>query len=442
MNKFHRWMITLAGIVLPLHTAQADNWLQWRGPNLNGSTVVNGLPDTLDPEKAVWKLQMPGHGSSTPIVHEGRMFLTSLDKQTQKLLGICIDNKTGQVIWKKELGDGFIQNQRNNLSAPSAITDGKTVWFYYGSGDLAALTMEGDILWKRNIQEEYGQFNYNWIYGSSPLLYGGKLYVQVLHRDVPTGRGGRRGGAGGAAPPPAESYLMAIDPATGKNIFRHIRLNSARAESKEAYSTPIPYEGHGRKEIIVVGADCVTGHDPENGAELWRLGGWNPQAVQNWRVVPSVVVVDDKIVFCTPQNASKTIAITTGGSGDISTTHKAWENAQVKSDVPAPLVYDNDLFVLDGDYRKGLNRLDPKTGQVRWHTPITSTAVFRASPMGSDGKIYVMNEDAQVWVLSASDGKILSNHNLATEGTARGTIVAAQGKIFVRTGSTLYCFAK
>lgn len=434
--KFAAGLVVLASLA---SHARANNWSQWRGPSLNGSAVVTGLPDKLDPKDALWTLTMPGHGSNTPIIFEDKLFISSLDSQTQKLMGICVDNKTGKIIWKKELGDGFIQNQRNNLAAPSAITDGKTVFFYYGSGDLAALDMQGNILWQRNFQTEYGQFNYNWIYGSSPLLYEGKLYVQVLHRDVPA-RGGRRGGAGAEAPPLADSYLLAIDPATGKNIFRHVRPNNARAESKEAYSTPIPYEANGRKEILIVGADCVTAHDPNTGAELWRFGGWNPTSHQAWRVIPPVVIIDNKIVFCTPQGTSRTIAINTGGSGEIGTTHKAWENTQVKSDVPAPLVYDNDLFVLDGDYRKGLNRLDPKTGEVKWHTPITSSAVFRASPMASDGKVYLMNEAAEVWVLSAADGKVLSNTTLETQGTARGTIVAAQGRLFVRTGSTLYCF--
>jgi outer membrane protein assembly factor BamB len=107
-----------------------------------------------------------------------------------------------------------------------------------------------------------------------------------------------------------------------------------------------------------------------------------------------------------------------------------------------PLVYQGNLYVLDGDVRKGVACIDPKTGQTKWTAPITSRAPFRASPTGADGKIYVMNEAAEVWVLSAEDGKILSNSTLATEGTARGCIVAASGALFVRTGSTLYRFGK
>lgn len=448
MKKLPSLAMACIGLLLPLSANAAENWPQWRGPNLNGSTTETGLPDKLDPDaNALWKAVLPGHSNGTPIIWEDRVFITALDRQSQKLLAICMDNKTGKPLWQREVGEGFASNDRNNLATPSPITDGKTVWFYYGSGDLAAFDMEGKPLWSRNLVSEYGPFNINWLYGSSPLLHEGKLYVQVIHRDV-SPRGGRRGGAAPGSGGPAsalasaDSYLLIIDPATGKNLARVIRPSDARAESKESYATPIPYKNNGKTEILLVGGDCVTGHDAETGKELWRFGGWNPQMQGAWRVVPSVVIADTKAIFCTPQSASRTIAITLGGSGDISTTHKAWENTQAKSDVPVPLLFQGNLYVLDGDFRKGISCLDPKTGTTKWNAPIASSSVLRVSPTGADGKIYVMNEQAEVWVLSAADGKILSNTTLATEGQARGSIVAAQGRLFVRTGNTLYCFGK
>jgi outer membrane protein assembly factor BamB len=453
-------MMALAGLLVLSQSAAAENWPQWRGPNLNGSSSETNLPDRLDPNaNAVWKLELPGPGSSTSIVWEDRILLSALDKQTQKMLAMCVDAKSGKEHWRREIGEGFRSTNRNNLAGPSPITDGKTVWFFYGSGDLAAFDMDGNPLWTRNIQKDHGPFNIIHIYSSSPLLYDGKLYVQVIHRDVagrsfgggrggPGARGGGGGGGGQNQPPPqpaqpqpapAESYLLIIDPATGKDLHKQPRNSDARAESKEAYSTPIPHEVGGQKQVILVGADCVTGHDASDGREVWRLAGWNPQQQGNWRVVPSVVLVDDKFIFCTPQRESRIIAVTLGGSGDISAS-KSWENTQVKSDVPVPLVYRGNVYVLDGDARKGVYCLDPSNGQTTWSTPITSRASFRVSPTGADGKIYVMNEQAEVWVLSASDGKVLSHTTLATEGNARGCIVASQSKLFVRTGSTLYCF--
>lgn len=435
MKSIHVLVAGMVGLVLPL-TALADNWPQWRGPALNGTATETGLPDKLDPkETAVWTLSLPGYGASTPVIWGDRLFLTSTDKQSMKLLALCVDIKSGKEVWRREVAQGIAPNARgNNNTTPSPITDGKTVWFLFGAGELAAFDMEGKPLWERNLVTEYGPFHVKWIYGSSPLLQWGKLYVQVLVRDVPAN--------GPAIPgaPAAESYLLALDPMTGKNIFRQIRSSPAIAETKESYATPIPHEAGGRKEIVLVGADCVTGHDSETGAELWRLRGWNPQNRNNFRVVATPVVLDENILVCTPHPTGVIIAVKPGGSGDITDTHKAWTVSHTRTDVPSPFVYDKDLFVWDGDFKKGLSRLDPKTGDVKFFTPITSAPVFRASPLAADGKVYAMNEEGQVWVVSATDGKVLSNTTLATEGTARGSIVASQGKIFVRTGSTLYCF--
>lgn len=437
MKSIYVLAMGMIGLALPL-SAAAENWPQWRGPALNGASTETGLPDKLDPkENVVWKFDMPGYGASTPVIWEDRLFVTSTDKQSMKLLAICLDTKTGKEMWRKAVGQGITPNARgNNTTTPSPITDGKTVWFLYGSGELAAFDMEGKPLWERNLVTEYGPFHVKWIYGSSPLLQWGKLYVQVIVRDVPPN------GPPVAGAPPAESYLLAVDPMTGKNIFRQIRATPAIAETKESYATPIPYEAGGRKEIIIVGADCVTGHDSETGAELWRLRGWNPQNRNNFRVVATPVVLEDKLLVFTPHATGVVIAVKPGGSGDITDTHKAWTISHTRTDVPSPFIYENDLFILDGDFKKGLSRLDPKTGDVKFFTQITSAPVFRASPLAADGKVYAMNEEAQVWVLSARDGKVLSSTTLATEGTARGSIIASQGKVFVRTGSTVYCFGQ
>src|SRR5215213_7099807 len=211
MNPILRTVVLpLAAVVFAL-PALAENWPQWRGPKFNGSSEAKGLPDKLDKASAIWSAPMPGSGAGTPAVWENKIFVSALDKQSLKLLAVCLDRKDGRVIWRKEVGQGVVTNPRNNMASPSPITDGKTAWFYYGNGDLAAFDVEGNPLWSRNIQKDFGAFNYQWAYGSSPLLHNGKLYVQVLHRDVPVGRGAPAGAGR------AESYLLAIDPQTGKD---------------------------------------------------------------------------------------------------------------------------------------------------------------------------------------------------------------------------------
>ena len=414
-------MMSAAGVV------RAENWPQWRGPAFNGSTAEAGLPETLSKtDNLLWSIDMPGVSSATPVVWGDRIFVSSLDAKTQKLIAMCIGGKDGKVLWQHEVAEGFSKNDRNQLASPSPVTDGKSVYFYYGTGDLVAYDMEGKELWSRNIQKDHGAFHVQWIYGSSPLLYGGKLYVQVLQRDVT---------------PDAVSYLLAIDPASGKDIWKRVRPSDAHGESKESYATPIPLEAKAGKQIVLIGGDAVSGHNPETGEELWRCGGWNPTKIDHWRLVPSAVAADDLIIACPPKQG-KVFAVKTDGHGDITETGVAWKAKDFTSDVCVPLFYKGKLYVLDGDAKK-ITWVDPKTGEAKESGKLGGSEVFRASPTGADGKIYCMNEAGTVWVVSADDLKTLSKTELGSGGkNSRSSVVAAQGTVLVRTQDKLYAFGK
>jgi outer membrane protein assembly factor BamB len=429
--------VVLLSTLVASSALRAENWPQWRGPNLNGSSSETNLPDNLDPKNALWTADMPGPGASTPIVHGDHVFLTAIDNKEKMLRGIAVDRKSGKVLWQKECGVGFRASRNSDMTSPSAVTDGETVIFYFGTGDLACFDYQGNQKWARNIEQDHGRFNMQWLYGSSPLLYKGKLYVQVLHRNLPPARWDD--------PKPgeslADSYLLIIDPKTGKDVHKVVRPTAAKAESQESYATPIPYEGKQRTEIVVIGGDAVTGHDPETGTELWRGTGWNPQFIQSWRLVPSIVIANDLVIACAPKNGP-VMAWKPGGSGDVTTTHLAWKTSETTSDVCVPLFYKNNLYVLNGDGDKSLSLVDTATGKIKWKQPLKSSAVFRASPTGADDKIYCMNEAGKTWVLSASEPKIISESDLKSEKPARASIAAAQGALFVRTADKLYCFAK
>ena len=409
--------------------AQAEDWPQWRGPHFNGSSESKGLPAKLDSSTQAWAATLPGGGSGTPVVWQDRIFVSCLDSNSQKLLAMCISRKDGAVLWSKQVGEGFLKNNRNDLASPSAITDGKMVWFYFGTGDLIAYDLDGNAKWVRNIQKDFGNFNIQWIYSSSPLLYRGKLYVQVLQRDVPP--------KGPSTGPLADSYLLAIDATTGKDLWRHIRPNNAVAESKESYATPMPYENGGHAEILLIGGDCVTAHDPETGNELWRCGGWNPQKIEHWRVVASVVATDGLVFTCPPKKGA-IFAIKDGGSGDVTSTAVAWKNPDITSDAAVPLVYKDHLYVLDGD-KKSFYCVEPKTGKVLWSGSLGGHSVFRASPTGADDKIYVMNEVGDVLVLATDEFKILGSFNVGGAHN-HASIVVVDGEVIVRAGEKLFAF--
>ncbi len=230
--------IAVAGALLTGSLAHAENWAQFRGPNFNGSSPEKNVPSHWSKtENVAWSADMPGPSASVPIVWGDYVLMPSGDKAEKTMLAYCLDRKTGKILWKDKVSDGYNRDAQSNYASPSPATDGKRAYFMYGNGDLVAYDMAGKKLWSRNIQTDYGDFAYQWTYSASPLLLNGKLYIQVLQRDQPVHGKGKDGG---------ESFLLALDPTTGSTMWRHVRPSDAVQESREAFTTPMPFEFHGR----------------------------------------------------------------------------------------------------------------------------------------------------------------------------------------------------
>ena len=427
-------------LALPLMGA---DWPQWRGPAFNGSTPETGLPRNWSrTENVRWKAAMPGPSASTPIVWKEKVFVSTTDTGEDSLKALCLDRNTGKVIWSRTVSRGTIrQDDRSNYASPSPATDGKVVVFFYGDGELAGFDLEGRKLWQRNIQEDEGTFAFLWTFSSSPLLLDGLLYLQVLQRDVPVGRRGRSRDATGDI----ESYLLAMKPTTGETVWRHVRPSEARAESREAFTTPIPFEHRGRKSILVIGGDALTAHDPVSGNELWRWGTWNPTRIGHWRHVPSPVASGDIILVCAPKR-DPVYAIRAGDSGVLGQDAVSWvsrDSRDISSDVPTPAFHDGDFFVLS-DVRKSISRVVPDTGKALWTTELPGFYKYEASPLLADGRVFLMNFAGNVVTLDASDGKILSDIRMGrnNDNHIRSSLVAAHGQLFIRTNDSLYCIAE
>jgi outer membrane protein assembly factor BamB len=386
-------------------------------------------------ENVAWVATMPGPSAATPVVYGDRVYLPSTDRETRTVQALALDRKAGKVVWQHKVADGYRKDEMSNYASPSATTDGERVYFFYGNGELVGYGVDGVEKWRRNLQKDYGDFAYQWTPATSPTLYGGRLYVQVLQRNEPVHGRGRTDGA-------IDSFLLAADPATGKTLFQAVRPCAAVAESHEAYSTPIPRVDGGRTEILVVGGDCLTGHDAATGRELWRWGTWNPNKIGHWRLVPSPVSGGGVVLACGPKG-SPVYAIKAGGEGTLPDSAVAWqsgETRQVTSDVPTPLYYLGDFFVLS-DVRKSLTRVEAGTGRVKWTLDTPGNAKYEASPTGADGKIYLMNFRGEVVVVDAEKGTVVAQVAMGDEGDdrTRSTVVVAHGQLYVRTLSKLYC---
>jgi outer membrane protein assembly factor BamB len=243
-----------------------------------------------------------------------------------------------------------------------------------------------------------------------------------------------------------ESYILAVNPATGKTLWRHIRPSKAVADSREAFSTPIPATINGQKQLLVAGGDALSGHDLQTGAELWRWGTWNPNRIGHWRLVPSPVAAGDIVLACAPKN-DPIYAIRVKGTGVYDDSSIAWVSRDVRevsSDVPTPAYYDGDFFVLS-DLRKHLSRVEPQTGEVKWSIPTPGKAKYEASPLAADGKIYIIDHSGEVAIINAADGAIIRQIDMddpSGQNAVRASIVAANGQLFIRTTGKLYCVGK
>jgi outer membrane protein assembly factor BamB len=430
-----------------------QHWGNWRGPHFNGSSDETGLPVKFSPTEGVkWSVPLPGAAASTPIVWGSSVFVTSVDAAAKQLLALCLDRATGAVRWKRSVGTGYrpggqgneIQlEEKSNYASPSPTTDGKRVVFFYGNGDLVAFDFAGQKLWSRNLQREYGDFSISFTWGSSPQLYAGRLYMQVLQRDSPIGGRGKQG---------AESFLLALDPATGKEQWRAVRPAPGVAESLEAYTTPIPWEYQGRREILIAGGDILSGHDPATGKELWRWGTYNEDPGiassrhkrSDFRLVPSPVAGGGVVLGCGPKT-KPIYAVKAGLNGDVTDTGLAWHSevrGVVTSDVPTPLFYRERFYVVS-DLKKTLSALDPRDGKVLWTVPTPTRTAVWASPTAADGKIYAMSLQGEVNVFDAEHGELLATNAMAPdENDIRSCVAISGGSLFIRTNQRLFCIGK
>jgi len=409
----------LAGIA----TLSADNWPQWRGPELNGVSRETGLPVTWSPtENVAWKLAMPSRSGATPIVWNDRVFLNVATALTSGDLELwCIDRAKGEVLWKRPLSGGNNQQRKQNMSSPSPVTDGTHVWVMTGTGILKAFDFNGTEIWHRDIQKDYGRFGLNWGYASSPLLHENALYLQVLHgmkTDDP-------------------SYVLRIDKKTGETMWRVERPTDAIRESPDSYTTPALLKYGSTTEIVITGGDVVTGHDPATGKELWRIRGLNPTNRPDGRIVASPLVVGSTVIA--PSRENPILAIKAGARGDATDTHTIWTFDRGGPDVPTPVSDGHRLFVVND--RGVVHCVDVASGQVLYGPERLKPGTYSASPVLADGRIYVTNEDGLTSVFSAGPKFEVLAENAMDEYTL-STVAVSKGQIFLRTEKHLYAIGQ
>lgn len=427
-SNITNWIIAVTLIISA--TTLGMDWPQWRGPFFNGSTDETNLPDSWsESENVAWTSPLPGVSGATPVVCNGRVFVSSMVERGPEFVALCFDVKDGKKLWEKTIGSDSRRFPRNNMASPSPVTDGKSVFFLYGSGHLVGFDYDGRELWSRNIETDYGNLALKFGYGSSPLLLNGRLFIVVIRRNEPYRLPD--------ADKPLDSYLMALDPKTGKTLWKQQRPTDAFDEGMETYSTPIPFVRDGKTEILNTGADYITANDPEMGKELWRFEYWTKK-VRDSRVIPSLVT-GAGLIFGSRHKHGGIFALEPGKSARI-----VWEFDSPVPDCSTPLYYDGRLYVLDGiKHGKVVTCLDPKSGRQFWQGKIGGRGPWRASLTGADGKLYCINETGEIMVLAAGGDEFKILFETKTDETPiQSSIAVANGRLFIRTAKNLHCIGQ
>jgi outer membrane protein assembly factor BamB len=422
-------------------TAAAQNWPSFRGPSASGVADNQKLPVSWDAGKGThvqWKIPVPGLAHSSPIAWAGQVLVTTAvsaradasfkrglygegtasdDVSVQQWKLICLDRRTGKVVWERIAYEGSPKEKRHvksTYASSTPATDGEVVVAFFGSQGLYAYDMTGKLLWKRDLGRiDAGAYNdpsYEWGTASSPIVYRDTVIVQC---DQQKG-----------------SYIAAFDRKSGETIWRTER------EELPSWGTPTVYTGKSRAELITNGSNYVRGYDPATGKELWRLGG------SSKITAPTPVFAADMIVVASGRRPEAPIfAIRAGASGDITGNKSvAWQKEQRGSYMPTPLIYGGYLYVLGN---AGIfDCYDFKTGKEIYRQRLSHQGSgFSASPVASDGKIYLSSEDGDLFVVKAGPEFELLRKNEMGE-PLMATPAISGGLLLVRTEHYLWAIGQ
>jgi outer membrane protein assembly factor BamB len=410
----------LLGVLLSLAgSVRAENWPQWRGTRLDGISNEKGLPTQWDDKtNIVWQVPLPGIGSSTPIVHDKLIFLTSQDGDDLVLLAYSTG---GKELWKRKLGTtgGKMRGPggEGNDASPTACTDGSAVYAYVGTGDFAAFDFAGKELWRFDPQARYGKFRIQFGMHSTPVLHGDRIYMQFIH-------------SGGA-------WVIAINKKDGETVWKAARKSDGRAECEHSYASPTIWQNGRDAYLITHGNDYAIAHKLEDGSEIWRVGDLNPKDSYNptLRFVASPVATPDLIVVPSAKRRSVVgVKPDAKGSFGVGSPYEQWRMPKNTPDVPSPLVVDGLVYLCGED--GVLTCLEAKTGK-QLYSQRTHNQRHRGSPVYADGKVYLTARDATVTVVQAGpEFKVVSSNKLP--GTMTASPAISNGRIYLRSWSTLY----
>ncbi|MDV6028857.1 MAG: PQQ-binding-like beta-propeller repeat protein [Phycisphaera sp. RhM] len=354
----------------------AKDWTEFRGPGGQGHSAAADLPLTWsETEHIAWKVPIEGDGWSSPVVADGRIYLTTatpIDDDADKarsLRALCIQADDGQVRWNKEIfiqsGDGVQMHKKNSHASATPVLGNDRLYVHFGPSGTACLTTDGEVVWKTE------ELNFKPVHGNggSPALDGDTLIVTCDGGD--------------------QQFVAGLDTATGDVKWKTDR----RAEVKKgfSFSTPTLIEVDGRTQAICAGSGAVVAYDPETGAEIWSV-----DYDEGYSVVPRPVYACGLVFVSSGYDSASLYAIDPSGRGDVTQSHVRWTIDRGVPKTPSMLAVGDELyFVDDGGVA---SCVDARTGELHWKERLGGK--YSASPFYGAGRIYFQSETGTTTVIA------------------------------------------
>ena len=391
-------------VALSSTSTWADDWPGFRGPTGQGHSAEAGLPLEWDESHNItWKTPVPGLGWSSPVVADGRVWLTAaINKDGGSLRVLAFDGDTGREVVNAEVfrvTDVRAPNPKNSLASPTPVVDGDRVYVHFGAYGTAAVTTTGHVVWSTRFPYVSQHGN-----GGSPVVHGDLLILSCDGYDT--------------------AFVVALDTRTGE-----VRWKTPRREPfSQAYSTPLVVKVGDRDQIVSVGAFRAAAYDPESGEELWHVG-----YDDGFSNIPRPVYGHGLLYIATGFQVPSLLAVRPDGSGDVTRTHIAWTARRGAPLTPSPLLVGDELYVVSD---LGIaSCLDARTGALRWRRRLGGN--YSASPVFADGRIYFQSEEGVTSVISPGTTfqSLAANH---LDGITLASPAVSDGSIFIRTHTHLY----
>lgn len=408
-NAILSLIVLLVGSPWASAATVAEDWPGWRGPRGDGSSLETGLPTDWDGptgRNIRWKTPIPGVGHASPIVWGDRIFVVSCRESELQRLLICLDRRSGRILWEREVLRSPLERKHrlNSYASSTPATDGRSVYVTFLDQNevvVAAYDFDGRRRWL----VRPGEFASMHGFCSSPVLFENLVIVNGDHD--------------------GDAYLVALDRDSGKTVWKTPRENKTRS-----YCVPIIRQIDRRWQMILSGSKCVASYDPRDGSRHWIIDGPTDQFVAS-------LVYNGELLFMTAGFPEfHLLAIRPDGRGNVTDTHIVWRTTKGCSYVPSPIVGGGGkyfLVVSDGGIA---SCFVASTGERLWMERIGPH--YSASPIEVEGLIHFLSDRGTTKIVRPGPQFDLAAENELGEDCYASPAVS-RGCIFIRGEKHLYC---